>query len=94
MEKFALNTKIQCIEDIADAPIEDELVLMSTEHGKYYSMNMVGSDIWQFIKKPITINELFEKISALYEVEGVNYQEQILDFLNILDDKKLIKIAE
>lgn len=92
MEQFTLNTKIQRIADIADAPIDDELVLMSVEHGKYYSMNSVGSDIWQFISTPITISELFDKMKDLYAVEDVNYEEQILEFLTMLHDKKLITV--
>lgn len=94
MEKFSLNTKIQTVVEVADAAIDDELVLMSTEQAKYYSINGVGSDIWQLIKTPITIKELFENIQSLYQIENINYKEQIIDFLTVLDNKKLITVID
>lgn len=59
----------------------DEIVMMNMDSGDYLGINSVGSDIWNLISEPITIDELIKKITAIYEVTEEQCNIEVNSFL-------------
>jgi len=71
--------------DLIGATLEDELVMMSVEHGQYYGMGGVGPRIWELIETPRSYEELVEQILEEYEVEREVCEKDMLIFLEQIE---------
>jgi hypothetical protein len=49
--------------------LHDEMVMMSIDLGKYFSLNSVATRIWDLLEKPMTADELCASLMDEYEVE-------------------------
>ncbi|ASK63710.1 PqqD family protein [Virgibacillus phasianinus] len=74
--------------------MDGEKVMLSIHNGKYYNLGHMGGEIWEQIKDPITTEDLIAYLMDHYDVERDECQEQVLSFLNLLLDEKLIKTGE
>ena len=88
--KLTEETIIQRNPDILASDIDGEKVMMSIQQGEYYGLGKTGSFIWDHIEQPISIKELADLITEKYEVGREQCLQDILPFLNDLEEKKLI----
>lgn len=80
MKKYLRNN------ETISGKLEDELVTMDIEKGKYFSLNPVATRIWELLEKPLDLDELCNILMEEYEVKA----EQC-----IADTKEcLLKLAE
>lgn len=69
------------------AEVDGEVVLMSVEHGKYYGLDDIGSDIWRRLEQPLRIADLVAALSADYDGEATVIERDVLElFARLLDD--------
>ena len=92
-QKLTLNcTFVQSPGNIV-SDMDGEKVMLSIEKGKYYNLGALGGTIWEFMKEPISGEELIQQLLSIYEVDVKQCEEEILSFLNHLSDEGLIKIS-
>lgn len=68
----------------------DEMVMMNMDSGDYLGINSVGSDIWNLISEPITIDELIKKITAIYEVNDEQCKNEVNVFLAKMQEHDML----
>lgn len=71
-----------------------EKVMLSVSNGKYYNLGEMGGEIWEMIEKPTVINELISKLLDQYKVGKSQCEEEVLSFLELLQNEKLIQVQE
>jgi hypothetical protein len=71
-----------------------EKVILSIENGKYYNLGVMGSQIWDLIKVPVTIAHVIEALLQQFEVAREICEEQVISFLSHLLEERLIHIKE
>lgn len=81
---------IQRSEDIPWTTIEGEVLMMSIEQGQYFSLNQVGSRIWDLLETPIEQTALIQQLTAEYEVSAEVCREQVGSFLARLRNRGLL----
>ena len=70
MSKTAVSTKwISQKEGNIVSDMDGERVMLSIENGKYYNLGDLGGEIWDLIEKPISMQQLIERLLEQYEVE-------------------------
>ncbi|OAS85155.1 lasso peptide biosynthesis PqqD family chaperone [Metabacillus litoralis] len=74
--------------------MDGEKVMLNIQNGKYYNLGDIGGDIWDLIKKPTSINQLVNSLFSQYDVELSKCEEQVMSYLNLLYDERLIKVEE
>lgn len=79
-------------ENILSTSIDDEIGLMSVEKGKYYAMNTVGSDIWNILGKPTSLNELVSALTSEYNVDTDTCMKQVREYVIKLLDEGIILV--
>ena len=79
-------------ENMLFSKLDDELVMMSIQNNEYYGLDNIGTRIWEIIEKPISFSDLMKIILDEYEVNENECKEDILEFLNLLMEKKAIVI--
>lgn len=92
MEKF-LNSKIVQNKEIDASDIDGDKVMMNLEKGMYFSLNSVGSRIWDIIESPMTMDEIIETLLNEYDVDENECRETVVSFLKGLEENDLITMC-
>ncbi|MDQ0975353.1 hypothetical protein QFZ31_005231 [Neobacillus niacini] len=91
-EKLTLNSRISQENGNIVSNMDGDKVMMNINKGKYYNLHTIGGEIWDLIEKPIYIQQIIDELLAKYNVERLECTEQVLLFLEKLNDEGLIKI--
>jgi hypothetical protein len=81
---------IQRSENTPWTTIEGEVLMMSIEQGQYFSLNEVGSRIWDLLETPTEPTALIEKLTAEYAVSTDVCSGQVDSFLAGLRNRGLL----
>lgn len=92
MEKL-LNAKIVQNEEIDASDIDGDKVMMNLEKGMYFSLNSVGSRIWDIIENPTTADEIIKILLNEYDIAEEKCREAVVSFLKGLEVNGLITIC-
>ena len=87
---FNPHTLLQRNPELLSSSIDEETVLFDSEQGQYFSMDPVGSAIWQKLATPITFQQLIDNLVAEFDVTHGQCQTDTETFLTQLHDAKLI----
>ena len=91
---FIPTQKFQLKEDLITSKIGDEIVLMTIENGKYFSINQVGSLIWEEINQPTTAEDVCMKLVEKYAVSMEQCLSDTLPFLERLHKADLLVLID
>lgn len=91
--KVLLSQSVFQVEGNIVSDMDGEKVMLNVENGKYFNLGEVGGVIWDRIKEPIVINELITYLISEYEVDQAQCEEQVLTFLEGLQNQGLIQIG-
>src|SRR5262249_25086912 len=56
-----------------------------------YTLSEVGSRVWAMLAQPVSVADIVGPVCTEYEVEPDQARHDIVDFLNLLDAKKLVQ---
>jgi hypothetical protein len=88
MHKFIRNN------ETIQGRLQDELVMMDIQKGKYFSLNPVATQIWDLLEKPLSLDELCNLLTVEYEVEPDQCREDVREYLAEMEKLGLILKAE
>ena len=94
MPKITLDSQVKQNATIYTSCIDDEVVMLNIDLGKYFGMNTIASDIWKKIKDPLLVKTLTESLSSEYNVTPMECQSDVMSFLEKLAENGLIEICE
>ena len=75
------------------APLEESLVMMDIDAGKYYLLDGVASDVWARLAEPTPVAELIADLCGRYDVTPERCEADVLPFLTQLHEKGLVQQA-
>lgn len=76
--------------DVTD--LDGEKVIMNFEKGKYFSLNEMGSIIWEIINKETSVKKIIKLLITEYDVEEDVCEKCVFEYLNNLYNINLIKV--
>lgn len=79
--------------EYVSAPLEDALVMMDVDAGKYYVLDGVAPGIWDRLSEPTPVADLVADLCRRYDVTAERCEADVLPFLTELHAKGLIQIA-
>jgi hypothetical protein len=91
-DNITLDTRVRKRQDITAADLDGEIGMMDIEHGRYYALDPVGSDIWRLLTEPVTARDICDTLMTEYDVDRETCQTQALEFLNELSRKGLLDV--
>ncbi len=82
--------------EVVSRQIEGELIIVPIRHGvsdlnSLYTLNPVGSVLWDFMMEGHTVPEMVHRICEEFDVTTAQAQSDIRDFLGSLLEEKLIQ---
>ncbi len=69
---------------------EPALVLLNPQSGEYYTLDEVGSRVWQLLDGKRTIDELVAQIAREYDAPADVIEQDVRDLLKDLVDEELV----
>lgn len=68
-----------------------ELLMMSTEHGRYVALGGVGPRIWNMLETPASKSELQRRLTEAYDVAPERCREELAAFLEDMASHDMIE---
>jgi hypothetical protein len=82
--------RFQSQEDVHSSILDGEAVLLNLENGMYYSLNRVGTMIWELCDGAHTLADILEKVCENFEVEEEQAKHDLLAISSELLQQKLL----
>lgn len=91
--KFSADSSIQRNEKILASKIDKEVVIFDENNNSYFSLNRIGTSIWELLDQPKSIKQLISELQAVYEVSAEQCESDVLPFLDTLINKELLVVV-
>jgi hypothetical protein len=89
---FTPNMILVRNQTIFGTQVDDDLVMMDEDQGKYFGLNPVARAIWEYLEKPKSYETLLEYLTENYEIDTEKCNNDIQPFLSEMIANNLIKI--
>ena len=70
----------------------DEVVILDMQSEEYFSLDGVGTRIWEMIETPTTVREILAAILKAYDVEPARAENDLLAVLSEMQQEGLIEV--
>jgi len=80
--------------DVISSKLEDQLVMMDIDKGKYFSMNPVATRVWELLEEPSSVNELCDELLNEFEVSKEQCFDEVLELLGKMKELDLLEIQK
>lgn len=71
-------------DELLEAEIDGETVMLSIDKGEYYGLDAIGSEIWALLEGPRSVSEICTSMCERYDVEPDICERDVLAFLGDL----------
>jgi hypothetical protein len=88
-----LETTVTQSPNLVTSTIGEEVVMMFLEKSAYYSLDDIGSYIWQSIQTPMQVSQLCQQLAERFEVTSDRCQTDVLQFLNQIYEQGIIEVV-
>jgi len=91
--QLGLSDAVTIPDAVVSRDLGGETVILNLETGIYFDLDGVATDIWQALKATGSLQEVYEKVLAAYEVDPAVLGDDLIKFVNQLAAKGLVKSA-
>ena len=87
-----LNKKVTFADTVFAQEVDGEMVLLDMNSENYFGLDEVGTAIWQEIQNNGDLNEVFKVLLEQYEVQEDVLKNDLMAFVERLEESGLIKV--
>ncbi len=73
--------------------VQQDVVLLDAEAGKYYGFDAIGSDIWGRIETPVVVDALCESLIADYDGNADSIRCDVMHLLTEMLERGLVEVC-
>lgn len=92
-QTISLTDRIAWSDSQVGSVLNGNVVLLSMETGKYFSLDQISSDIWRRIEQPALVSELCDQLTVAYAADKQEVEQDVLELLVRLLNEQLIQLA-
>lgn len=92
--KLSPNCIVKRNDDVLFSEVADGMSLMDIDSGKYFHFDETGSVIWKQIDGAQNIDQLCERLEQEFDVDSDTCKSDTLEFLQELENLKLVNIQQ
>ena len=90
--KLLQDSIIRVASEQTSCDLAGEAVILNLRSGEYFSLNDVGTRIWNLIQEPKTVGAVLESVLAEYDVEPDRIERDLLALFENMATNGLIEI--
>lgn len=91
---ISLTTVVERNEAVAFAEIDDVVVMLDVDEGRYYELDEFGARIWAAIESGASVAAICDTLQAEYEVATEVCHRDVLNFVAEAERLGVIRISE
>jgi hypothetical protein len=91
---ISLSSVVQASPEHVAANLADEVVILNLQDEIYYGLNPVGARIWNLVQTPRAVQEIQDILVQEYDVEPQRCYADLLELLQKMSAKGLIRIGD
>jgi hypothetical protein len=76
------------------ATVNQEVVVLSMRAGSYFGFNRVGTEIWNMLSEPRRVDQIFDALSRLHDVDAETMIRDVTPFLQTLIERRLVRVVD
>jgi len=80
--------------EVISGKLEDQIVMMDIEKGKYFSMNPVATRVWELLEESSSAGELCDQLLNEFEVSREQCFDEVQELLDKLIGLDLVEIKQ
>ena len=89
-----LSSRVVRSKKIDFAEIDDTVVMMDVDEGRYYELDPVAARVWALIEPAPRVAEMCEALAAEYEVASETCRDEVGAFLEKLSRLAVVRIRQ
>lgn len=93
MSEITLASTVSRAQDLIATELDGEIVIFDAEKGVYFGLEDTGHKVWSLLDQPHTVESLCTTLCGLYEVDRAVCEQDVLHFLNEMDQEGLIIVG-
>lgn len=93
MTRIELSSVVERHPGLISAEMDGEVVMMSIEHSAYFGLNEVATAVWAELEQPSPVSEICDRLLAKFEVERTECEADVLELLNEMQERDMVKLA-
>jgi hypothetical protein len=95
MPQLSLDSQVAKDSDqVIDRVVDGEALLIHLHSGRYFSLNSVGTRVWECLDGSRSIKDLTAVVVSEYEVSEERAQADVLDLIGALLDENLAVVVQ
>ena len=87
-----IKSKITLSKNVFAQEIDEETIILDSVTQEYFSINEIGKVIWSLLEEKKNLEEIKAEMLDMYEVPEEQIEKDLLNFIQALEQKGLIKI--
>jgi hypothetical protein len=91
--QIRLEDRICSNGQLNSAEIDGEIVLMSLEKGRYYSLDDIGSAIFKRLREPVPVSVLCDELAHEYRADASVVEQDVLGLLRGMLENGLVVVV-
>jgi len=88
-----LNTRYVWSDNFCSTEIDDTLVLLVIDSGKYFSFSKTAKAIWQLLESPSSAEEVTAHLVTRFDISVERCLSETTAFISALESRELVKKA-
>lgn len=94
MEKISLNSTLKRIPEQIFSKVDQDVIMLSIDEGKYFALNESAARIWDLLEQPIEVLAIVNRLIDEFDISKKNCEIETIDLLNELHSSKLVILCE
>lgn len=91
---MSLSTRVARNEAIIFTELDDTVVMMDAEEGRYYELDPVAASVWALLERDKSVAEVCEALEKQYDVAPETCREDVLAFVEELTRLGVVRRAD
>lgn len=90
MAILKMSSRLHIPSSVKETASEDGAVLLDVERGICFSLNFIGLQIWELLKKGCDQNQIVDALQKDYSIAREQLQDDVRQFMQDLEASKLL----
>ena len=91
---FSGQTVVVVAKDQVSCDVSGEVAILNLKSGLYFGLDLLGTQVWKLLQKPLRVAEIQETVLREYEVEPEQCERDLKTLLENLFNEGLIEVRE
>ncbi len=88
-----MQQKIRRSPSLVSANVNDDLVILSIDRGKYYGTQFVGKRVWALLEQPMSVSDINEQLLQQFDVDRQTCEREVRAFVEQMLAEGLVELA-